>query len=248
MSLNLQSAYADNFKKAVQTAEQKKEKSLFVFDVDSTLFCMKYRTQAIIRDCLKDPLFCERFPEYLNTVKQVGVTEKDWAVEEIMSRYGFFKEDPLVLAIQKIWKKSFFTNNYLHLDKPYKGCVSFVQNISQLGARVYYLTARNRATMHEGTVQSLKFWNFPLESEKHLIMKEHTEMEDATYKTEHLKKLIQKSDTILFFENEPVVLNKVAKAIPKIHLFWMNSTHSRKEEPPKNALPLTTNYVWQQEK
>ena len=124
MPLNSQSTHAENFKKAIQTAKQKKEKSLFAFDVDSTLFCMKYRTQAIIRDCLKDSLFCEQFPEHLNTVKQVEVTERDWSVKEIMSRYGFSTEDPLVLAIEKIWKKGFFTNNYLHLDKPYKGCVS----------------------------------------------------------------------------------------------------------------------------
>lgn len=244
MSLKPQPAYTENFKKAIQTAEQKKEKSLFVFDMDSTLFCMKYRTQAIIKDCLKDSLFCKHFPEHLNIIKQVEVTEKDWSVEEIMCRYGFSKNDPFVLAIQKIWRKSFFTNNYLHLDKPYKGCVSFVRHIFQLGAKVYYLTARNRSTMYEGSVQSLKFWNFPLENESHLIMKEQTEMEDAFYKTKHLKKLTQKSDTILFFENEPVILNRVAQEIPQIHLFWMNSTHSRREEPPKNAFPLTTNYVW----
>jgi len=245
MSLKSQPAYAENFKKAIQTAEQKKEKSLFVFDMDSTLFCMKYRTQAIIKDCLKDSLFCEQFPEHLNTIRQVEVTERDWSVEEIMSRYGFSRDESFVQAIQKIWKKSFFTNNYLHLDKPYNGCVSFVRHIFQSGAKVYYLTARNRATMYEGTVLSLKFWNFPLENEEHLIMKKQTKMEDAFYKTEHLKKLTQKSDTILFFENEPVILNKVAQTIPQIHLFWMNSTHSRREEPPQNALTIIANYVWQ---
>ena len=245
MLSNQKEASAENFKKAIQIAKQKKEKSLFVFDVDSTLFCMKYRTQAIIRDCLNDSFFCEQFSEHLNVIQQVEVTERDWSVTEIMSRYGFSAEEPLVLAIEKIWRKGFFSNDYLYLDKPYKGCVQFIQRISQLGAKVYYLTARSRAKMCESTVQSLKYWNFPLEDEKHLIMKDNLEIKDAFYKTEHLKRLAQKFDTILLFENEPVVLNAVARTVPQIHLFWINSVHSRKEEPPKSAIPLTMDYTWQ---
>lgn len=244
MPLNQAEAFAENFKKAIQLAEQKKEQSLFVFDLDSTLFCMKYRTQAIIRNCVSEKEFCEKFSEYLHTVKKVKVTKWDWSVEEIMSRYGFPPEDSLVLAIKKQWKKSFFTNDYLELDKPYKGCVRFVQHISRLGAKIVYLTARNHAAMYEGTVKSLKHWNFPLENEKHLIMKERPEIKDSVYKSEHLLNLAKKFDTTVFFENEPVILNEVARRTPQIHLFWMNSTHSRKGKPPENALPLAMNYVY----
>ncbi len=244
MSKRQPSAPVENLRKAIQIAKQKKEESLFVFDMDSTLFCMKYRTQAIIRDCLKDPLFCETFSEYLSAIRQVRVTARDWSVEEIMSRYGFLKEAPLVLAVQKIWRKNFFANTYLHLDKPYKGAASFVRHISQLGAQVYYLTARNQAAMREGTVQSLKFWSFPLKDEKRLIMKEDSEAEDAAYKMERLKKLAQKSDAVLYFENEPVALNRAVQSIPQALLFWINSVHSRREKPPPSALPLSMNYVW----
>ena len=138
-----------------------------------------------------------------------------------------------VLAIKKIWKKSFFTNDYLALDKPYNGCVRFVRHISQLGAKIFYLTARNRAAMYEGTIRSLKHWGFPLENEKHLIMKEKSEIKDSDYKVEQLERLAKPFDIIAFFENEPVILNEVARRTPQILLFWMDSTHSRKEEPPK---------------
>ena len=247
MSLN-QTAITQNFKKAIQLAGQKKGQSLFVFDLDSTLFCMKHRTQAIIRSCINKKDFCEKFLKHLDTIKKVEVTERDWSVEEIMSRYGFSPEEPLVLSVKKIWKKKFFTNDYLDLDRPYKGCVKFVQYIAKLGAKVLYLTARNRG-MYEGTVKSLRNWDFPLEDEKHLIMKdkhtvEDTVYKDSLYKIRHLQEFVKKFDTVSFFENEPVILNEAAKTIPQIHLFWMDSVHSRREKPPKSALPLAMNYVY----
>ncbi|MDE0092141.1 MAG: hypothetical protein OXN83_02510, partial [Oligoflexia bacterium] len=151
-----------NFKKIIEIAQKKKEKSLFVFDIDSTLFCMKYRTQALIESCLANAVFCKKFKVYLNKIKKIQVTETDWSIPEIMTRYGFHPEEEVVTSIYKVWKKGFFSNDYLYLDRPYKDCVSFIQHISQLRAQVYYLTARNQKTMYEGTVQSLNHWNFPL--------------------------------------------------------------------------------------
>lgn len=232
----------NNFKKALLIAEEKKEKALFVFDLDSTLFCMKYRTQAIIQDCLKDKEFCMQFPKQIKTVQKVKVTERDWSVTEIMSRYGLSSKEPCVLAMEKFWSKRFFQNDYLHFDKPYKGSVAFVQHISKLDSKIFYLTARNKANMLEGTLQSLKNWGFPLEEERRLIMKEDANSTDAEYKTKQLQKLSEKHKTIVFFENEPVILNQVTKTIPSIHLFWLNSTHSRRENPPNEALPLSMDY------
>ncbi len=244
MTLNSEQISTKNFKKAIQFAKQKQGASLFVFDMDSTLFCMKYRTQAIIRDCLKDPLFCKNFPKHLELIRQIEVHSWDWSVQEILARYGFTEEEPLVLSIEKIWRKNFFTNDYLHLDQPYKGSVQFVQHIVQLGAKVCYLTARNRKNMFEGTLQSLKQWSFPMEEEEQLIIKEDPHLKDSEYKAMHLKKMAQVFDSVLFFENEPVILNETARSVPQVHLFWMNSTHSRQEEPPPSAHLLTTSYAY----
>ena len=245
MTLNKLIDQRESLKKALQLAKGKGRQGFFVFDMDSTLFCMKYRTEAIIKNCLKDPVFCSKFPESLDIIRQVEVTKRDWSVREILSRYGCFEGSPLSLAVEKIWRKHFFTNDYLHLDKPYKGAALFAQHVCQQGASLYYLTARSRKSMGEGTVQSLKKWDFPLPSEKSLIMKEDSAKEDGDYKLEHLKKLLKKSDTVLFFENEPVILNKVAQALPQIHLFWMDSAHSRQEKPPETAFPLSMDWTWQ---
>lgn len=246
MSSHQSLAHTENFKKALKTAEQKKGEALFVFDVDSTLFCMKYRTQAIIRDCAKDPVFCQKFPEQVHIVQQVEATERDWSVREILSRYGFSEKDPLTLSLEKIWRNKFFSGEYLHLDRPYKGCVEFIRRISQFGSHVCYLTARSRRQMYEGTLQSLKNWAFPLKDEKHLIMKENSESElsDAEYKIKHLKEMTAQNPCVLFFENEPVILNMANRTLPSLKLFWMNSTHSRREQPTQNALPLSMNYCF----
>lgn len=231
----------EHLKKALKFVKQK-EQSLFVFDLDSTLFCMKYRSQAIIDSCLREEEFRDQFSDKIEKMKKIKVTERDWSIKEIMSRYGFSPEEPCVLFMDKYWRKSFFKNTYLHLDRPYKGCVEFIECISSGNTIIFYLTARNHATMLEGTVESLKKWKFYFEDEKKLIMKESTEIEDAAYKTEKLKQLKKKYKTILFFENEPVILNRVAKEIPDIHLFWIDSTHSRRAEPPEKALALPIDY------
>ena len=234
-----------NFQEVIEIAKQKKEKSLFVFDLDSTLFCMKYRTQALIQSCLEKTDFCEKFKDYLEEIKSIQVTETDWSISEIMSRYGFHPEEEIVSAVHKIWKKGFFSNSYLYLDQPYTGCVEFVQKISSLKAQVYYLTARNYHSMYEGTLQSLKKWSFPLIEESHLILKKDSEIKDAEYKLNNLFSLSKKFDTILFFENEPVILNKVAQKLPQVQLFWMDSTHSRQEAPPKTAWTLNMKYSFE---
>ena len=231
------------FKEVIEKA--KTRKSLFVFDIDSTLFCMKYRTQALIESCLKSTAFRKKFKPHLQKIKEIQVTETDWSIPEIMARYGFHPDEEVVIAVHDIWRKGFFSNDYLHLDRPYKNCVSFIQSISQLNAPIYYLTARNYNTMFEGTIRSLNQWGFPLNKESHLIMKKDSKNSDVAHKTSHLQNLSKKFDTILFFENEPVILNRVAQALPNIQLFWMNSAHSRQELPPKTALTLNMKYSFE---
>lgn len=244
MSQNSKADGLENLKKALQIAEQKKEQAFFVFDVDSTLFCMRHRMQAIIRDCVKCPHFRQKFAEHLKRIQKVVVTDRDWSIQEIMSRHGFVENDPLVLTVEQIWKKKFFSNDYLHLDQPYKGSASYLHLISKQQVQLYYLTARNQATMDKGTLQSFRKWNLPLKHEKHLIMKKKSEshLSDAEYKLKYLKEMIAQQACVLFFENEPVILNFTNQHLPSVQLYWINSTHCRQEKPPQNALPLSMDY------
>ena len=208
-----------------------------VFDLDSTLFCMKYRTEAILRGFI-----AERAPESARKkLTDLKVTERDWSVEEILFRYGFPPEDPVTKAAISYWKKRFFTNEFLlKWDRPYPGAVEYVKRMESAGAAVFYLTGRNRGAMGEGSLLSLKQWGFPAASR--LILKENADDDDALYKAGELAKIRRQYKFIVFFENEPLILNKIAEVLPQIRLFWMDSAHSRKAQPPKSALPVPPDY------
>lgn len=232
----------ESLKKALSII-QKEAPAAAVFDVDSTIFCMKYRTEAIIKDCALNESFRKSFPKEADKIRRIKVSGRDWSVEEILAKRGFpDPEAPVVRAVSRFWRAAFFTNRYLHLDQPYKGCANFVRAVQKNGGGVFYLTARQKRDMWDGTVRSLRRHGFPLPQEESLILKPDHEQSDAEYKTGGLKQIAQKFQTVLFFENEPVILNAVAETLPKIRLFWMDSAHSRREEPPSKAEPLSMNY------
>jgi len=242
MSKNSKSIYVKNLQKALQIAKQKKENALFAFDLDSTLICVKYRTQAIIRDCIEQDTFRNKFKKDISNLQTVKVKETDWSIHDILSPMGYNKGGAIDTEILHFWKDKFFSNEYLDVDRPYERAVDFLHLISQTNVNICYLTARNYNKMHEGTLKSLKKWDFPLKNEKHLIMKKEASLSDAEYKVCELEKKATEHSTVVFFENEPVILNLTQKRLPSVHLFWMDSTHSQRETVPTKAYPLSIEY------
>lgn len=231
-------------KSALQTVRQSHHPVAVVFDLDSTLFCVKWRTEGIIKDAVRNPDFTESFPGMAERFQKVQVHERDWALKNIFKRQGLDPNTPACKEIQKFWNKNFFQNDYLHLDRPYKGSVEYVNLLHKNGGHVFYLTGRNKPNMGKGTVQSLKKWNFPLTSENHLILKPDPAFEDSIYKLEELEKLKKNFQTILFFENEPVILHLVHEHLPDIQMFWIDSAHSGKRSGPPDHIPaIPMNYL-----
>ncbi len=228
----------ENLNKAIELTKKNQPNVAVVFDLDSTLFCMKYRTQAIIKDYIKK----DHPPALKKQLQNIKVTEKDWSVREILKRHRLDQERELLIQLETFWRDSFFRNDYLHHDQPYNKSIQFVKHLDQLGGTVFYLTARNKLHMEEGTLKTLQKYDCPLKTKEHLILKSNKEEQDAEYKKEKLQKLSQQFQTILFFENEPVVLNLIDQTLQNIHLFWIDSTHSRQQEPPKKALPISIEY------
>lgn len=228
-----------SLKKALQISDEKKERAVFVFDIDSTLFCMKYRTQAIIDQALQEEFMLKEFSKYSKKMSEVKVTETDWSIAEILSRYEI-RDKKLLKKMESYWRRIFFSDRYLHLDKPYEGATDFLNKLT--ASHIYYLTARNSKSLRQGTIKSLKEWGFPLQKESQLIMKENSDESDTNYKSRHLAVLSKPFESACFFENEPVILHQVNRTLPYIHLFWMNSAHSRRAKAPPKALPLSMTY------
>ena len=235
-----------NLEKALKIAQKYGNKSLFVFDMDSTLFCMKYRVQAIIAHAFHEPSLLEDFPNEIKNLPFIEPQVSDWSIEDVLSRYQPALPQEFLKRVEKIWRKKFFSNEYLCFDRPYPGAPQFLQKLSQLGAELFYLTARNYNSMRPGSLRSLKRWNFPLKQDEHLIMKKEGSPEnfigDADYKSRELKKLSQKFQILCFFDNEPLILNQVEKDLPQIELFWIDSTHSKQAQVTKKALVVPPEY------
>lgn len=200
----------------------------FVFDLDSTLFCVSPRTQVILRDF--GDLEAATYPHHAKILKSIQVTPKDWGIKTALIRHGMSAPLDVFEAIRKHWLRHFFSSDYLHHDQPYPGAVEFVQKTSELGAEIFYLTGRDRPRMGEGTVRILRDLGFPLTSPENLLMKPSENVIDVDFKVAAFQKITKRHQGMIFFENEPVILNRIHRTFPDIQLIAMDSVHSGREE------------------
>lgn len=232
----------NHLQKAIQIVQKKTPSVVSVFDLDSTLFCMKYRTMAILKDSFKNLDSDLLTPETLNKLNKIEVTERDWAVSHILKKYDI-NDKKVLKFVTRFWSKQFHSGTYLHFDKPYLRAPEFVNHLQQLGSSIFYLTAREEF-MREASIKSLHQWNFPLETNEHLIMKD-ADKSSEEYKKEALEHLYQKFSNVLFFENEPVILNFVYQHLKNVHLFWIDSTHSGEQTPMSQINRVPMDYPFQ---
>ena len=229
-------------KNILKQAKQEGSQLATVFDLDSTLFCTSYRMIEIINHSMQTDNFKKSFAKDLEELKKFKIDPKDWSIQDIFKKQGFETDHPAVRFIHKVWSELFFTSEYLRYDKPYEGSVEFLNQIKETGAEIFYLTARSQNRMEKGTLESIKKWNFPLKTREHLILKINSEIEDEVYKRANLETICKKFKTVFFFENEPTILNSVQKKLPQVNLLWIDSTHSQRQSPPKEAQTLHPNY------
>ncbi len=199
-------------------------RTLAVFDLDSTLFNVSTRTQKILSE------FAELHDE--ERLRNIEVKHEDWGIKEAVLRAGLSLETDLELLndLRKFWSAKFFTNEYLHYDVPYMGAISFVQELSETGCEIMYLTGRDQTRMYRGTLEVLKKWGFPL-IEKNLFLKPRKEQDDELFKEDWFKSLNHFDyKKIFFFENEPVNVNAILSSSPEVEIIFLDTTHARKQE------------------
>lgn len=224
----------DEILATAQAAQQTQQKSLAIFDLDSTLFCVSPRTQAILNSLAKDPELVEKFPNFVPQLAQLKVTPLDWGIRSVLIRHQVQGSSEFFAVVREKWAELFFSSDHLLIDKPYPGAVEFVTHLSQFGVEIRYLTGRDRPRMGDGTIQSLKKHGFPLVSLDHLHMKPDSTRHDAEFKRDTLQGLVGSSRQTWFFENEPVIINLVQRDLPDLQIIFMDSVHSGREQPPEN--------------
>lgn len=219
----------------------KKTHPLVVFDLDSTLFDLTLRLEKSLIDIASEPLIQEKFPNVIPYFKNIKIEKQDWGFVEVLQRAGVDHDHfELFKTVRLFWVEKFFSNEYIHYDKPYEGSMDFVQKVDQLKVPIVYLTGRDYKRMELGTREVLKKWNFPLDDKNsRLVMKPDRGMDDAIFKRDWIQEHIQKTKTSMFlFENEPVNINIVAKTFPDVELVFFDSTHSRKETAAEEIATL----------
>ena len=224
-----------------EIVEDSHPKKLAVFDLDSTLFGVSSRSQAILRDLVNNQDFQSRFPEAAEKIATIELSEKDWGIKKSIFGLGL-KEDPELFKFAKeFWNQHFFSNDYLIHDKPYPSALEYVKGLEEAGIDIYYLTGRDEPNMREGTIEILKKWGFPTEShEERLHMKPHKGHSlDEDYKSDRFKEFLKGDEKVWFFENEPVIIHRVLQDHPEINIIYIDTVHSGRAEAPE-GLPVIT--------
>ncbi len=228
---------------------------LIIFDLDSTIFNVTHRSQAILELFARDEEVTKLFPSEVERVKEIRLTPRDWGIKEAFIREKFQATEDFFATVRDFWRSRFFSSDFLHNDIPYEGAVEYVQALAAAGLHIMYLTGRDDVNMRRGTLASLQQWGLPLADAEHdLIMKPAKgSVEDNIFKLKELQRLYneppQVSTTpqpspaqnslshgapprIWFFENEPLIIHTVRDEMPHVQIVWIDTTHSRRAEPP----------------
>ena len=213
-----------------------------VFDLDSTLFCVSPRSEAILRELALEPVFRAQFPDAASVLSSISVRPEEYGVKSALLRSGLVPSLELMIAVRDYWRLKFFANSHLHHDLIYPGAEKFVHRVFAAGASVYYLTGRCEEKMRVGTMAALAEWKFPDIPVDRVIMKGSLDVTDESYKETRLRELALKHDRIWLFENEPVIIHKVRRALPDIHIVYMDSAHSGVANPPTDLLTLRMDF------
>lgn len=220
---------------------QKKEKPLLVvFDVDSTLFHIHTRNQAIIKAFFSKPEVNQSFSREAAIASKVEFLPKDWGFKASFQRSGLENLDgELSTRLHSFWEKKFFSNEFLKNDIPVEGAREYLKALLDSHGHIKYLTGRDQPRMLQGTIDSFRRWQFPLSENSsgncELVLKADHRTPDEDFKKDVLKKWAQDFDFIYFIDNEPINLNMAEQSFPEMELIFMDTTHQGQQKPPDRA-------------
>lgn len=209
-----------------------REKVAVIFDLDSTLFEVSARTRAILQQLGGQSEFKSKFETASETLRTIEVLPTDWGIKSLLTRYQFLASSELVHHVRDFWRKHFFSSHFLDQDEMHPLANEYVRHLAGLGAEIFYLTGRPQSSMRPGTLAALKKFDFPLQSDGHLLMKPSEVETDEHFKTTALKDLVPRFSHVWFFENEPVIIDEVRAALPQVKIVFVDTIHSGKSTPP----------------
>ncbi len=211
----------------VLSAIRLQERSITVFDLDSTLLDNGPRQAAILREYGTEL----GISELMQSKAEHWVS---WDVGEAMSNGGLSPEgvEKHREPFKAYWRERFFTSEYCVVDEMVHGARGFVQAVLDAGGKVFYVTGRHEE-MRVGTVSCFQRLEFPLpnEGDVRLLMKPTLAEDDDVYKLRTYAELSEQGTVVAAFDNEPTHINGYHTAFPNAFSIHLATNHSGRAIP-----------------
>ena len=137
----------------------------------------------------------------------------------------------------KKWFEVINQNQYILMDTPIKGTVKFVNQLSENGFTIAYLSGRPRAAL-AATKQSLQESGFPIDADEQDLVFLHSGRGSIPNITNHKKSVLthlkNKFDVDFFFDDTPE-FREAAKSLFIPGVYPSIAAYTEKEERPKKA-------------
>lgn len=211
------------------------QNTLVILDIDSTLVLTHKRNQSILEQFSKEAK--EDFPELCSKLQQIDCRPMEYGYQQALERTGLSLEDSDLNLLKDYWRQKFFSNDYLHYDILHLGALEFVLLLEERQIPFVYLTGRHKPTMWEGTLKVLQNFGFPIK-ENILHLKPEPKYIDEIFKSEKIAELKNGYETVVLIDNEPKVLNQIAKDHPDVDLIFVDTCHSPNVTAPESALKI----------
>ncbi|MBI4860113.1 MAG: HAD family hydrolase [Candidatus Riflebacteria bacterium] len=196
----------------VRAEHREKTSPVVIFDLDDTLFRVTYRTKQILID------WAAHLPAYQDQVRTalaaLDPETMPYTLLDTLDQAGV--TDPaLRRSALRHWKLFFFSNRYLPDDRPVAGAVLYVNELRGAGARIAYLTGRDRPRMEAGTLSSLERSGLPVPQKLvRLYLKPDPKMPDLEFKKQALADIRKIGKVVAAFDNEPANVNAIKAGFP----------------------------------
>ena len=199
----------------------------FIFDLDSTLFEVRFRAKRILHEFAQTHLCPEKDFLHYSWVRELSPWRMLYSLKDTASinQYPYTENSAALLRkIESYWFDRFFRQEYIYYDIPVLGAPSYVRSVEAMGVKIMYLTGRAE-NVRRSTELSLLHWGFP---KGDLLMKPTFYEDDSEFKGKALAPLRDKLNVLAIFDNEPANFPHFERNFPDAKLVFVHSVCSKK--------------------
>ncbi|MBC7693169.1 MAG: HAD family hydrolase [Methylotenera sp.] len=215
---------------AVQSQVSAGQIPVVLFDLDDTLFDSRSRTLPILLKFSSDPAMKARYPEETAVLSRLQLWDVHYDLATTLHVQGIDRAD-FSQQLSDFWTLHFFSNECEN-DHVIPLAPEYVRTLAQAGARIVYLTGRDRIRMGVGTRKALQGRGFPTRGLTLLLMKPNAQVADLEFKLSAFKWIGTQGKVVAVFENEPANLNAMKRAFPEAQSVFVDSIRSSRPEMP----------------